>query len=68
MNKKVTSKIINETAIKMTAVEFIEFLDKFKFRYELLDADNILDYNEGMVNIGIGEGDAVLFIDGEYQN
>lgn len=68
MNKKVTNKIINETAIKMTAVEFIEFLDKFKFRYEVLDADNILDYNEGMVNIGIGAGNAVLFIDGEYQN
>jgi hypothetical protein len=71
MKKKVTEKIIRESASTMNAVEFIDFLDTFKVRYDLLDTDNILDYNEGFVNIEVDllpEGEALLFIDGEIRN
>ena len=70
MNKRVTEKIIRESASTMNAMEFIDFLDTFKVRYDILDADNILDYNEGMLNVEVDnlpEGEALLFIDGEYK-
>lgn len=71
MNKKVTQKIIRENAVTLNAVQFIEFLDTFKVRYDILDADNLLDYNEGFLNVEVDnlpEGESILFIDGEYQN
>lgn len=70
MNKRVTQKIIRENAVIYNAVEFIDFLENFKVNYDILDADNLLDYNEGFLNVEVSllpEGESLLFIDGEYQ-
>jgi hypothetical protein len=70
MNKKVSERIIRENAVIYNASEFIDFLENFKVNFDILDADNLLDYNEGFVNIEVSllpEGESLLFIDGEYQ-
>jgi|Laugresu1bdmlbsd_1035121.scaffolds.fasta_scaffold04651_2 hypothetical protein len=70
MNKKVTERIIRENAVIYNAAEFIDFLENFKVNYDIIDADNLLDYNEGFLNIEVSnlpEGESLLFIDGEYQ-
>ena len=56
-------------AIELGAVEFINHLDALGFGYELHDADNMLDYNQGNFNIFMPEADAQLwFYDGVLVN
>lgn len=56
-------------AIELGAVEFINHLDASGFGYELHDADNMLDYNQGNFNIFVPEADAQLwFYDGVLVN
>ena len=71
MTKKQVTTI--ETAIAdakiMTAADFEK---KYEDKVEWLDVDNIMDLNEGTVNIqfSTGTGGAIdmLFIDGQYQD
>jgi len=47
-----------------------EFCEKYDDVIEYLDIDNIMDYNEGFVNLNLNVGnktETLLFIDGEYQ-
>lgn len=68
------SESIVEIASSLNAVEFTKFLDTEEIFYELLDCDNIMDYNDGFYNIVVCnpadgpdvEGEAFLFIDGIY--
>ena len=63
--------VIKDTAVSSTAAEFVKFLDETDVPYDIEDANNILDYNEGMLNLHIWRlkhSYNILFIDGEYQN
>jgi len=70
MKKRITESIIRNTAATLNAMEFVEFLDVNKIKYDILDADNILDYNDGMLNVEVSllpEGESLLFIYGKYE-
>lgn len=61
-----TKKLILETAEKSTAIKFVEFLRSNDISYEILDADNLMNYNEGVFNVGIHKiSDTILFINGK---
>ncbi len=69
-SKQVTGKQLFKKAISKTASKFIKWLDKNNIAFEFEDVDNIMDYNEGFVNITVEcidevDGVALLFIDGE---
>jgi hypothetical protein len=52
------------------AKAIVELLESNNIGYEVLDADNLMDENEGNFNIiidGMGEGYSVLFYNGKYQ-
>jgi hypothetical protein len=52
------------------AKAIVELLESNNIGYEVLDADNLMDDNEGNFNIiidGMGEGYSVLFYNGKYQ-
>ena len=60
---------IIKAAEQKTAKEFLEFLSDKRVGYEILDQDNIMDENDGYLNIsvaGLLDGEALLFADGEY--
>ena len=60
---------IIKAAEQKTAKEFLEFLWDKRVGYEILDQDNIMDENDGYLNIsvaGLLDGEALLFADGEY--
>jgi hypothetical protein len=60
---------IIKAAEQKTAKEFLEFLWDKRVGYEILDQDNIMDENDGYLNVsvaGLLDGEALLFADGEY--
>jgi hypothetical protein len=63
MTKTSITRLASETE-NLTAAEFIT---KYENNIELLDVDNMLDYNEGVVNIvfhGRKSEISMLFVDG----
>ena len=68
-SKQVTANQLFKKAISKTASKFIKWLDKNNIAFEFEDVDNIMDYNEGFVNITVEcidevDGVALLFVDG----
>jgi hypothetical protein len=59
-----SNKTITKLAETMNAEAFINELDARKIDYELDNVDNLMDYNDGMMNVIVGES-AILFVDGE---
>ena len=52
------------------AKAIVELLESNNIGYEVLDADNLMDENEGNFNIiidGMEDGESVLFYNGKYQ-
>ena len=69
-SKQLTGKQLFKKAISKTASKFIHWLDKNNIAFEFEDVDNIMDYNEGVVNITVEcsdneDGVQFLFVDGE---
>ena len=69
-SKQLTENQLFKKAISKTASKFIHWLDKNNIAFEFEDVDNIMDYNEGFVNITVEciddeDGVQFLFIDGE---
>lgn len=62
MNKK-----INALAETMNAEEFINELETRNIEFEFDNVDNICDYNDGLVNLIVGDV-AYLFADGELNS
>lgn len=51
------------------AKEFLAFADAFGLAPTIIDQDNIMDPNDGYLNVivnGLARGEALLFIDGEF--
>ena len=48
----------------MNATEFINELETRNIEFEFDNVDNFTDYNDGMVNLIVGDS-AYLFVDGE---
>ncbi len=61
--KTSTKKIIND-AKSMSAKKFMEIYENDS-KLEILDADNLLNMNEGYLNLDY-DGISILFLDGEY--
>ena len=59
-----SNKTITKLAETMNAEAFINELDTRKIDYELDNVDNLIDYNDGMMNVIVGES-AILFVDGK---
>jgi hypothetical protein len=59
-----SNKTITKLAETMNAEAFINELDARKIDYELDNVDNLMDYNDGMMNVVVGEL-TILFVDGE---
>jgi hypothetical protein len=59
-----SNKTITKLAETMNAEAFINELDARKIDYELDNVDNLMDYNDGMMNVVVGES-TILFVDGE---
>jgi hypothetical protein len=59
-----SNKTITKLAETMNAKAFINELDARKIDYELDNVDNMMDYNDGMINVIVGES-AILFVDGK---
>jgi hypothetical protein len=59
-----SNKTITKLAETMNAEAFINELDARKIDYELDNVDNLIDYNDGMMNVIVGES-AILFVDGK---
>lgn len=54
-----------------SAKAIVELLEINKIDYDVLDADNMLDENDGMFNMivdGLPEGVSMYFYDGQYQD
>jgi hypothetical protein len=69
--KYMTTDEIMEQAKVLDATNFVEYLETNGIDYEILDADNILDYNDEYLNLavdGFDEGDSLLFFDGKLSN
>ena len=67
MTNKITLNQILEQAKTLTANSFDKFLNENRIDYDILDSDNIMDYNEGYLNIMFSGDDceeSFLFIDG----
>jgi hypothetical protein len=65
-----TDKIMEQAKV-LDAAQFVEYLKTNGIEYEILDADNIMDFNEGCLNLvvdGFDEGDSLLFFDGKLSN
>ena len=63
-----TRNQIIKAACTMYAADFLNLLEHNDQTFEILDQDNILDPNNGYLNVrvaGLGDGEALLFIDGE---
>jgi len=59
-----SNKTITKLAETMNAEAFINELDTRKIDYELDNVDNLMDYNDGMMNVIVGES-VILFVDGK---
>ena len=65
-----TKAEIIKAAEQNTAIDFLKFLYESRIGYEILDQDNLMDENDGYLNLsvaGIGKGESILFCDGEFQ-
>lgn len=54
-----------------SAKAIVDLLESNHIGYEVLDADNMLDENDGMFNMiaeGLPEGESMYFFKGQYQN
>lgn len=61
------NQIIKE-AHKLSAKSFLDLMDHNGVFTEILDQDNIADPNDGNLNVvveGLGDGEALWFIDGK---
>jgi hypothetical protein len=72
-SKQVTAHQLFKKAASKNASKFIHWLDKNNIAFEFEDVDNIMDYNEGFVNITVEcidevDGVALLFVDGELDH
>ncbi len=59
---------IIKAACKLSAKSFLELMDHNGVFTEILDQDNIADPNDGNLNVvveGLGDGEALWFINGE---
>jgi len=58
------------TAAETTnAKEFVTLLDKWSVAFMVLDMDNIMDPNDGYLNLaieGLDKGETLLFVDGVF--
>ena len=62
-------KNIVEKAKALGAVEFINWLEQSDLGYDIHDADNMLDYNQGNFNIYVFKAETQLwFYDGVLVN
>jgi hypothetical protein len=53
----------------MTASKFIKFLEDNNIDFDVPEADNILNYDQGTTNVeveGLNPGESILFVDGKY--
>ena len=67
--KDMTRKQILKAARKLSAKDFLALMERKKVETDILDQDNILDPNEGYLNVvveGLDDGEALLFFDGEF--
>jgi hypothetical protein len=68
MSKKISLKEIRQAALTMKAKQFMKIYGESN-QLEIYDADNLLNYNEGSVNLkfsGAGQTDLyILFVDGK---
>lgn len=62
-----SNKQINKLAETMNAVEFINELETRKVDFEFDNIDNILDYNDGLLNVIVNDT-AFLFADGKLDS
>ena len=54
-----------------SAKSIVELLEINKIGYEVLDADNMFDENDGIFNMivdGLPEGESMYFYNGQYQD
>jgi len=64
-----TRNQIIKAACKLNAKDFMDLMDHNGVATEILDQDNIMDANDGYFNVcvdGLGSGEALLFVDGEF--
>ena len=64
-----TREQIIKAACKLSAKDFMGLMEHNGVDTEILDMDNIGDYNDGYFNVcveGLGPGEALLFVDGEF--
>jgi hypothetical protein len=62
-----SNKTITKLAETMNAEAFINELDTRKIDYEFDNIDNMCDYNDGLMNVIVGES-AFLFADGKLDS
>lgn len=62
-----SNKVINTLAETMNAEAFINELETRKVDFEFDNIDNVMDYNDGMVNVIVNDT-AFLFVDGELDS
>ena len=62
-----SNKTINTLAETMNANDFINELETRKVEFEFDNIDNVMDYNDGMVNVIVNDT-AFLFVDGELDS
>jgi hypothetical protein len=64
-----TQNQIIKAACKLSAKSFLELMDHNGVNYSIFDMDNIMDPNDGYLNVEIDSfpaGEALLFIDGDF--
>ena len=62
---------IIKTASTLNAADFLSLAEANQLAPTILDQDNILDPNDGYLNVivnGLARGEALLFIDGVFYN
>lgn len=62
-----SNKTINTLAETMNANDFINELETRKVNFEFDSVDNFNNYNDGMINVVVGDS-AFLFVDGELDS
>lgn len=64
-----TKEQIIAKAKTLNAKEFTQELERLAIVYEIIDMDNIMDHNDGCLNLYVNkfdEGESLLFIDGKF--
>jgi hypothetical protein len=61
-----TQNQIIKAACKLSAKSFLELMDHNGVNYSIFDMDNIMDPNDGYLNVSFPAGEALLFIDGDF--